>query len=139
MGFTSLNLDAYKNKMQNNFFPDSDWTSIYKTKNLSLTQVFPQMNKNIKMNIIFKTNIGRTINLVIEPEKTISELIQKFFERIGELELYNRKDSFYFIHQAQIIDYYDKTKIINYFKGSQNPVIFVNDIANLIGAKYYNY
>ena len=70
-------------------------------------------------------------------KRQFSELIQTFFKRIGRPELFDR-NNYYFIHQAKIIDFNDKTKIINYFKGCQNPVIFANDVGNLIGAKYIN-
>ena len=135
MGFTCLNLGDYKNKMSNNLFPDSDWKSIYKEKNISFTP--EETSKDLRINIIFEINMERTINIFMDHEKTMSELIRSFFKRIGVPELFNRGGC-YFIYQAQIIDYNDKTKIINYFKGSQSPVIFVNDIRKLIGSKYGN-
>ncbi len=35
----------------------------------------------------------------------------------------------------QKLNFEDKTTIVNYFKNVINPIIVVNDIANLIGAK----
>ena len=137
LGFTSFNFDNHNKELSNNFFPITDWKGIYNTQNISLTQFAPQKHNEIKINIIFKTNSGRTINIVIDAEKTISELIQTFFKRIGRPELFDRVN-YYFIHQAKIIHFNDKTKIINYFIGYQNPVIFANDVGNLIGAKYIN-
>ena len=55
------------------------------------------------MNVLFRTNNGNNINIVINKDKTIRELILEFFIKI-EKKIYNEND-IYFIYNAQKINY----------------------------------
>ena len=108
-------------------FPESDWRFIYRTNSQ-----FDNKPNEAKMNVLFRTNGGRNINLIIEQEKTIQELILAFFKKINNLDL--NEDDVYFIYNAHKINYNDETKLRDYFRMASQPIIYVNDTRNLIGA-----
>ena len=108
-------------------FPESDWRFIYRTNSQ-----FENKPNEAKMNVLFRTNVGRNINLIIEQEKTIQELILAFFKKINNLDL--NEDDVYFIYNAHKINYNDETKLRDYFRMASQPIIYVNDTRNLIGA-----
>ena len=70
--------------------------------------------------------------ILIEQEKTIQELILAFFKKINNLDL--NEDDVYFIYNAHKINYNDETKLRDYFRMASQPIIYVNDTRNLIGA-----
>ena len=108
-------------------FPESDWRFIYRTNSK-----LDNKPNEAKMNVLFRTNVGRNINLIIEQEKTIHELILAFFKKINNLDL--NEDDVYFIYNAHKINYNDETKLRDYFRMASQPIIYVNDTRNLIGA-----
>ena len=108
-------------------FPESNWMLVYRTN----SQFENKLNE-AKMNVLFRTNVGRNINLIIEQEKTIQELILSFFKKINNLDL--NEDDVYFIYNAHKINYNDETKLRDYFRMASQPIIYVNDTRNLIGA-----
>ena len=107
--------------------PESNWMLVYRTN----SQFENKLNE-AKMNVLFRTNVGRNINLIIEQEKTIQELILAFFKKINNLDL--NEDDVYFIYNAHKINYNDETKLRDYFRMASQPIIYVNDTRNLIGA-----
>ena len=84
------------------------------------------------MNVLFRTNNGNNINIVINKDKTIRELILEFFNKI-EKKIYNEND-IYFIYNAQKINYNENKKIGDFFGMSLQPKIYVNNARDLIGA-----
>ena len=108
-------------------FPESNWMLVYRTNSQ-----FDNKPNEAKMNVLFRTNVGRNINLIIEQEKTIQELILAFFKKINNLDL--NEDDVYFIYNAHKINYNDETKLRDYFRMASQPIIYVNDTRNLIGA-----
>ena len=108
-------------------FPESNWMLVYRTNSQ-----FVNKPNEAKMNVLFRTNVGRNINLIIEQEKTIHELILAFFKKINNLDL--NEDDVYFIYNAHKINYNDETKLRDYFRMGSQPIIYVNDTRNLIGA-----
>ena len=108
-------------------FPESNWMLVYRTNSQ-----YDNKPNEAKMNVLFRTNVGRNINLIIEQEKTIHELILAFFKKINNLDL--NEDDVYFIYNAHKINYNDETKLRDYFRMASQPIIYVNDTRNLIGA-----
>ena len=87
------------------------------------------MKTENKTNVIFKTTQGKCTNLVIEKDKTISDLLWLYLRRNG---LYDSRDVI-FLYNATRLREYDKTTIEQFFR-SVYPYIIVNDIHHLIGA-----
>ena len=89
-----------------------------------------------KINVVFFIiSSPLKINIYIEKEKTISDLIRAFTNKIKE----NYSDSnldynFYFIYNAKKINIHDESKIGLYFGYNINPQIMVNEVKYLIGA-----
>ena len=98
------------------------------------------VNPNIdKINIVFNTTQGMNKNFAVEREKTISELIKTYLNRVGKPELFNRTKDICFICNGNKIDIYSKVTVGQYFGHNINPKIIVNDVKNLIGAKKNKY
>ena len=96
----------------------------------------PPVNPTIdKINIVFNTTQGMNKNFAVEREKTISELIKTYLNRVGKPELFNRTKDICFICNGNKIDIHSKVTVGQYFGHNINPKIIVNDVKNLIGAK----
>ena len=97
-----------------------------------------EINNNIfnkpKIEVNFKTNSGKIVNLFFDYETTVSDIILTFLKRIEKPELFC-KDQITFICNAIRLNHYDKTKIKDLCLkwNSYKLSIFVNDINNLIG------
>ena len=113
--------------MNNNILNDDDWRKMYNTT------VEHNFNAFDKMNVVFKTSRGLRINIIIDPDKTISDLIRIFFMRVDREELFQRNDII-FIYNAQKLEYNDNTRVRDYFRIYFHPVIMANDLRDLIGA-----
>ena len=87
-----------------------------------------------KTNIIFKTTRGTALNIIIDYEKTVRELIQLYFKRLGKPELFNRHSDIYFLFNANRLNYSDQTSVKKFFSSASYPMIMVNDLRDLIGA-----
>ena len=109
---------------------NENWVNGYNTNN--------QVNNNQvlgnKKTCIFKTTQGVTRNIPIDPDKTISELIRTYFNRIGKPELFDKKNELCFLYNATRLDFNSQTKVGDFFRSSSFPTIVVNDVNNLIGA-----
>ena len=87
-----------------------------------------------KINCIFNTTTGKTINILIDHGKTINDLIKIYFARVNQPELMQRSQDICFVFNATKIDFNSQQKVEDFFKFNANPTILVNDIHNLIGA-----
>ena len=109
---------------------NENWVNGYNTNN--------QVNNNQvlgnKISCIFKTTQGVTRNIPIDPDKTISELIRTYFNRIGKPELFDKKNELCFLYNATRLDFNSQTKVGDFFGLNSFPNILVNDVHNLIGA-----
>ena len=114
------------NFQYNIFEVEEEWMAGYiNPKNL----IQNNMKTENKTNVIFKTTQGKCTNLVIEKDKTISDLLWLYLRRNG---LYDSRDVI-FLYNATRLREYDKTTIEQFFR-SVYPYIIVNDIHDLIGA-----
>ena len=136
MDFKTMNIGFPKTDFMQN--SSQNWMMVYTMCN-NRTFPFPSMEeKNTrKRNIIFRTNKGRTNNIIIEEDKTIQDLFIIYFKKINKPELINRERDIYFIYNASKIDIHEKRTVGEYFKFSLQPIIYANDVGDLIGALYY--
>ena len=128
--FTKFQMPWMNNK-------DESWKQIYTTNfignNFMPNEKNDKKEEVMKINILFRTGKGSNVNIIIDIEKTISELIQTFLQRIKRPELFGKEKSLYFIYNASRINHNDTKKIKEVFHYSQ-PIIYVNDTSDLIGA-----
>ena len=110
---------------------NQDWMKGYEIGNMQNHNKFDGMNK---MNVIFKTTQGMIKNIPIESDKTISEAIKIYLNRVGKPELFNRTNDICFLSNANKLDINSNQKIEDFFRGFATPAIIVNDVKNLIGA-----
>ena len=134
-GFPNQNMPMQGMNMGGN-----GWMGIYNLINPNQQQNmiqnnFIQNNNSLpKINIVFRTTKALRTNITIDYGKTVSELIQLYFKRVGKPELFNRPLDICFIFNANKMDFNDQTPVQNYFQGVYNPFITVNDTKDLIGA-----
>ena len=80
-----------------------------------------QMNDNMGINrksITFESSTdGDRKTLIVQYGTSVSDLLKKYFQEIGKPELFKKKESFCFIHNATILNYEDETKIEEKFIG----------------------
>ena len=107
------------------------WMNMYNLQSPNQNQFF---NNNGKINVIFRTTKTVKTNITIEYGKTVSELIQLYFMRMGKPELFSRPMDICFIFNATKMEFNDQTPVQNFFGGNFNPFITVNDTKDLIGA-----
>ena len=108
-----------------------NWMNMYNTG-------IPNQNQTMfdsgKINVIFRTTKAVRTNITIDSNKTMSQLIQIYFARIGKPELFERPKDICFIFNANKINFNDQTTVRNFFGYTVNPFITVNDTKDLIGA-----
>ena len=85
-----------------------------------------------KLNTVtFKATHGNIIKINIKPERTLKELLIKYYNEINHSELMI-SEQIQFLYNAKQIKYGDVTTVKNYFLNIKNPVILVMDLNNLL-------
>ena len=138
----NMNMGNYMmpgNLQGGNYNQDYYFNVVYGLGMQNLNQMNPnQFNpfqKDMKMNIVFKTTGGLTIQMFIDFGTPISEVILTYLKRVGKPELYSPNIPVYFFCNATKINIYDNNPIesLSMTKGTSLNVM-VNDVQNLIGA-----
>ena len=80
-----------------------------------------------KKNVVFKTTSGLTTPMVYDYGTTMDEVLKKYWERIGKPENIH-SIRFFFLYNANKINYGIKTPVEQYFKFENIPYVIVNDI-----------
>ena len=127
-GFPNLNMPMVGMNIGGN------WMNIYNT---AIPNQQPNMNPGgivQKINVVFRTTKAIRTNITIDHGKTVSELIQIYFKRMGKPELFQKPLDICFIFNADKMDFNDQTPVERFFYGVYNPFITVNDTKDLIGA-----
>ena len=109
------------------------WMNMYNLQNPNPNpnQFF---NNTGKINVIFRTTKAVKTNITVDFGKTISELIQLYFMRMGKPELFSRPMDICFIVNARKMEFNDQTPVQIFFGNNVNPFVTVNDTKDLIGA-----
>ena len=114
-----------------------NWMNMYNTAipNQNINPIPNQgMFNSGKINVIFRTTKAVRTNITIDTDKTVSDLIQLYFKRIGKPELFQRPMDICFIFNANKINFNEQKPVEQFFFGVYNPFITVNDTKDLIGA-----
>ena len=80
----------------------------------------------------FITNKGMKKDIVFDSNRTISELIKKYFNKIGKPELFTKPNLINFQFNGKTIDFNSQDKVENLFLNFTNVIIYVYDYYNLI-------
>ena len=113
------------------------YTGIMTPKQIqNINNSYNPFNQDTKMNILFRTSNGKIFNILFDREKTVEELIQTFFRRVDQENLFQQgqEGGITFVHNALPFDYHVKAKVKEFFKVNTTPTIMVLDVNNLIGA-----
>jgi hypothetical protein len=114
--------------MNMNMNNDEEWMKGFK---MASEEINDEIKDEIK--ILFKTTQGIETNIFAKKGTTIDEIIKKYLNDVNKPELIKQENSLTFLFNAQRLKLGDKRKIENFFKNVSDPLIFVNDINNLIG------
>ena len=93
-----------------------------------------QIPQSDKINILFKTTQGVKTLVTVDFNKSLSDTIYLYLQRMNRPDLYNPNSGIFFLYNANKINIYNKTKVGVFFGQIPYPVIMVNDLKNLIGA-----
>ena len=110
---------------------NQNWVQDYSTNEIGNNQIQSQGNK---INCVFITSTGKKFTILIDPNKTIKDLIKIFFIRVENPDLINRRQDICFLYNATRLNFDSNQTVENFFKFNSNPRIMVNDTGNLIGA-----
>ena len=127
-GFPNPN---YNPMMGMNIGGNNNWIGMYNVGNQNTNQSIFDTGT---INVIFRTTKQVRTNITIDNKKTVSELIQLYFMRIGKPELFQRPMDICFIYNANKMMFNDQTTLKNFFGFTINPFVLVNDVKDLIGA-----
>ena len=123
--------------MNNNIFNNEDWKKGFQ---LAMDEVNPTTvteEDDIpgpKMNVVFTTTIGTKKNIVLSENTPVKKALEKYLKIVGHSELYGHPEKIGFLYNARKVEFTETKTIKDFFSGSINPKIIVNDINNLIGA-----
>ena len=110
------------------------WMGIYNLQSPVQNFANPNNTGQQKINVVFRTTKSMRTNITIDYGKTVSELIQIYFKRVGKPELFSRPLDICFIFNANKINFNEQKPVEQFFFGVYNPFITVNDTHDLIGA-----
>jgi hypothetical protein len=95
--------------------------------------LFNDMRKVIKpgpkMNIIFQTDRGNFLNLVISYGVTIEQTLKYYLGRMARKYI-NSIDKINFLHNGKALNLVDKTPVEIFFKNNTNPKLSVSHSSN---------
>ena len=143
MMFNPMNNPQMLNLMNNNQMNNNNpFMQIYNQMGNQLMNMnMPNNNNNInneKINLCFSTMQGSRIMMKLEPDETVDGALKKYLLRVGLPDLIGKTDKkIIFLLSAQSLKFGDKRKIKDLINemGNANQIL-VNDIHNLIGAKF---
>ena len=110
-----------------------NWQEIYQNQNIQQIQNNGGNMDLMKVNVIFTTTMGITVNMKVNFGKRVCDLIELYFKLINREDLYKQPQDLCFICNAKIIDCKDQTPVERFFR-SGFARITINDVRGLIGA-----
>jgi len=91
-----------------------------------------QNNPSFKIDIIFRLTNGKKYIIAVNRGTTVDQLLKKFYEKIGRLDLYREKSQkFIFSFNASGIKYGEQTPVEKYFINCAIPIISVVETINV--------
>ena len=100
--------------------------------NRGLSSSEERIIKENMVNCTFKTTSGNIKKIYFDKNKTMGELIKKYFEEMDIMRYYGRVDLFGFLCNANKITFDSLEFVNNYFSEDGNNFILVRDLNNLI-------
>ena len=80
--------------------------------------------------IFFSTGFAKKI--AVDYDRNVDDIMKIFFEEIKKPEFFEKRGKFIFIYNNIKINRGDKTKVKDYFKNDNFPIVRIVDIDNLI-------
>ena len=137
MDFHTFDMKMGNDNMElNQMFFNTDWKSVYNKNYLGNTNIKQKNkveNEVRKINVLFRTGNGVNVNVIIDADKTMSDLISLFLKKVGKPELFGKEQDVYFIYNGAKFKHINEEPLSRAFLGLQ-PTIFVNETKELIGA-----
>ena len=143
MNMMNMNMNMNMMNMNQNFMMNpmyqtinEPWAECYEQKcfsyvNQSQDSISPGSNK---INIVFKTIAKVKTNIVADYGQTMSNVLSLYLKKEGKENSFKRCRRIFFLFKAQKIDAFDETKVEDFFKNINNPLIIVNEMEFVIGA-----
>ena len=69
-----------------------------------------------KFNVYFRNNLGQTISLIFNPNRTVDEILTAYLKKIKKQKFNSQKDNPKFLFNGKLLYFGDKTVISNLFK-----------------------
>ena len=112
------------------------WAESYEQKsfsnmNQSQDSISPGSNK---INIVFKTTAKVKTNIVADYGQTMRDVLSLYLKKERKENSSKGCRRIFFLFNAQKIDAFDETKVEDFFKKINNPLIIVNEMEFVIGA-----
>ena len=137
MDFHTFDMKMGNDNMElNQMFFNTDWKSVYNKNYLGNTNIKQKNkveNEVRKINVLFRTGKGVNVNVIIDADKTMSDLISLFLKKVGKPELFGKEEDVYFIYNGAKFEHRNEKPLSRAFSSLQ-PTIFVNETKELIGA-----
>ena len=90
------------------------------------------IDNNNEINFQFKTTAGKVTSISIDKNKTMDDLIKKYFQKIGLTKYYGRKDLFNFLKNANKFTFGFQDNVMLHYDNNGINIIVVLDTNNLI-------
>ena len=78
-----------------------------------------------KMNVIFRSTHGEIITLLLNPNRTVDEMLTIYLKTINKPELIGQRYNPKFVFNAEFLYFGDKRLICQYFQKYSNPSVTV--------------
>ena len=82
--------------------------------------------------VFFKDNFGKATSLILNPNKTVAEMLYIYLKKIGKSEMFGKVENIEFIYNSEKLNFSDSTPLYK-FLGYTIALIKVSWKKNLVG------
>jgi hypothetical protein len=83
--------------------------------------------------VVFKDNLGKATSLILNPNKTVAEMLYIYLKKIGKSEMFGKVENIEFIYNSEKLNFSDSTPLYKFIGFRNNTLIKVSWKKNLLG------
>ena len=83
--------------------------------------------------VLFQDNFGIKTSLIINPNKTVAEMLYIYLKKIGKSEMFGKVENIEFIYNSEKLNFFDSTPLYKLLRYTNNTLIKVSWKKSLLG------
>ena len=82
--------------------------------------------------VVFKDNLGKTTSLILNPNRTVAEMLYIYLKKIGKSEMFGKVENIEFIYNSEKLNFSDSTPLYKLLRNTKT-LIYVSWKKSLVG------